>query len=190
MGRSPVIFPGVMLRTAVVVLAVSSALAGCSADAEPRSLPPVPVVSPTPAVLSIPPEAMAETPQGAAAFVRYYFGDVVNQAYATLDAAQVAALSGTECASCANVVADVERLRDASVTVAGSRFKIAFAEAAPSDEDGSIVVDLRFSSDPYVEVSADGTTVREEPAQVDVDAQVKVVRQAEAWVVAAIATST
>jgi hypothetical protein len=189
MCRSPVILPPVVIRgTAVVVVLVAAALAGCNAEADPTPLPPLPSVSPTPETLQVPPEATPATAQGAAAFARYFFGTLVNQAYVELDAAAVRAWAGDQCKSCENIAADVERLRAANLRVLGERFKIAYAEAAPPEPDGSIVVDMRFSSDPYIETAADGSQVREEPAQVDVDAQVKLEQRSGRWLVTAIRT--
>lgn len=185
----PDTLPAVVTRGGVMagLVALSLGVAGCSTEAGPQPLPPVPSVSPAPSEMPIPPEAMAETPQGASAFARYFF-DIVNQAYASGDASTVTALSASECESCKNIAADVRRLGAAKLMVDGSRFKVAFAEAAPAEADGSIIVDFRFSSDPYVERAKDGSAVREEPAQVDVDAQVKLRRRGSAWEVYAIRT--
>jgi hypothetical protein len=186
--RSPVILPPVVMRGMATALVLVLALAGCSADADPKPLPPLPSVSPTSVVPQVPPEATPDTPQGAAAFTRYFFGTLVNVAYRDLDAASVRAWAGDECQSCENIAADIERLRAADLRVPGDRFKIAFAEAAPPEPDGSIVVDMRFSSDPYVETAADGSEMREEPAQIDVDAQVKLLQRQGRWIVTAIRT--
>lgn len=178
-----------MARAVAAGLAASLLLAGCSGDEEqPRTLPPAPSASPSPVVLPVPPEATPETAQGAAAFARYFFDVVVNSAYGTVDPRQIEVLSTTACNSCDNIVADIERLRDAGLRVYGKRFKLVFAEASPAESDGSIVVDFRFSSDPYLERDASGATVREEPAQIDQDAQVKLVRRNRAWAVEAIRT--
>ena len=178
-----------LIRPVVVALGVAMVLGACSSDGEPRPLPPLPSPSPTQAAaLPVPPEATPETPQGAAAFARYYFGDLVNQAYEDLDPRPVEAASTSACGSCEAVVSDIERLREAGLRVAGDRFKIVFAEAAPADVDGSIIVDFRFSSDPYVETDGAGKVVREEPAQIDQDAQAKLVRRDGGWVVDAIRT--
>jgi len=49
--------------------------------------------------VSIPAEAMQQTPEGAVAFVKFYF-DQVNKAYMTPDAALIPPLGETECKSC------------------------------------------------------------------------------------------
>ena len=70
----------------------------------------------------------------------------------------------------------------------GKRFDISFAEATQPDPDGSVIVDFRFSSDPYVEVDETGKAIRTEPAQVDQDAQAKLAWRGTGWVVTAIRT--
>lgn len=177
------------IRAAAAALVISTVLVACSNDPAPSPLPVLPTASPTPTALSVPPEALAETPHGAAAFTRYYFAQVVNEAYTALEPSMVRELSAAECGSCANIVSDIERLREAGLRVEGLRFKIAFAEAPPADPDGSIIVDFRFSSDPYVEQDENGATLRQEPAQTNQDAQVKLVpRPSGGWIVEAIRT--
>jgi hypothetical protein len=188
MCRSPVILPPVVIRGTAAAVALVAALAGCSAEADPTPLPSLPSVSPTPVAPQVPPEATPATAQGAAAFTRYFFGTLVNQAYLELDAGPVRLWAGAECRSCENIASDIERLRGADLRVPGDRFKVAFAEAAPPEPDGSIVVDMRFSSDPYIETASDGSQVREEPAQVDVDAQVMLKQRSGRWLVTAIRT--
>lgn len=131
---------------------------------------------------------MPETPAEASAFVRHFFSKVVNSGYAAVDASQVRSLSAPECGSCANIVSDIERLKAASTRVPGQRFKVAFAEAAQPEPDGSVIVDFRFSSDPYVEISSSGAVVQQQPAQINQDAQAKVRRSGSSWVVTAVRT--
>lgn len=190
-------------------------LVGCSAEeARPSTVPPLAVGSPSASagpkapsatqpsqeipdetaastdanVTSIPDEATHPTPEAASAFARYYFETLVNGAYRTLDPALVAAASTEECGSCGNIVKDVRRLKASSLSVAGPRFTLDYAEAAPPEADGSVIVDFRFSSDPYVERNETDSVVREEPAQVGQDAQVKLVRRSNSWAVMAIRT--
>ncbi len=135
---------------------------------------------------AVPTAARGDSPRGAKEFASYYFTSVVNDAYASGDPAQVIALSDSSCGSCANIVADIERLNNAGLRVEGHRFKLRFAEAAPPDTDGSVIVDFRFSSDAYVEVNTAGETRLTEPPQVDQDAQVKLLWRHSSWIVLGI----
>jgi len=159
-------------------------LAGCSSDEPPTTLPTVPASAmPSPSGAfrpGIPLEAQPTTPESASAFVRFYF-EQVNGAYSTSDAAAVTSLSGPDCNSCRSIVADVERLASAQTSVAGQRFKISFVATAPVLPDGGFVVDFRYSSDPYVEMTAAGEVRRDEPPQIDQDAQARLVRQDDRW---------
>lgn len=167
---------------------LASATASAGTGVAPTSTPSAGGSAEVPVVRDVPTVAQVESPQGASAFVTYYFTTIVNGAYASGDPAAVAALSDPACGSCANIVADVLRLTKTGRRVAGDRFKLHFAEAASPDEDNSVVVDFRFSSDTYAEVDSAGRTVRTEPAQVRQDAQVKLDRRGGSWVVVAIRT--
>lgn len=134
----------------------------------------------------IPPEATAETQSGASAFARYYFSVVVNQAYKDFDTRAVTALSGPQCNSCKNIVSDIDRLRSEGRKVAGERFVIEFAETAPTASDGSAIVDFRYAADRYLEVDQSGVVVRDVPPRVKQDAQVKLVRSGDGWLVSGI----
>ena len=173
-------------------LGVGLLLAGCSGDPGSTVLPPlpstVPAVSVDPSVVPLPPEAVPETAQGASAFAKYYFAEVVNAAYLSLDADLVVELSAPDCNACQNIIGDIGRLRAAGRTVPGVRFKVQFAEAPAADADGSFVVDLRFSSDPYLETESSGEVVRRQAAQVNQDAQVRITRGAKGWSVRGIRT--
>ena len=194
-----------MRTVAAGVVLLLAAVSGCSAEeAAPAEVGPLAsatardqvapassIASERPAVPKaekVPTAAQEDSPQGASAFVQHYFGAVVNEAYATGDPSAVAALSDASCGSCANIVADVERLEGAGLRVGGSRFRVRFAEASPPESDGSVIVDFRFSSDEYVEVDASGVKVRTEPAQVNQDAQAKLLWRGSGWIVTAIRT--
>lgn len=176
----------VTIRTVAALSAtVTLVLSGCSSDPEPKVLPPAPSAAPSTGALPLPSEAAAETPQGAAAFTRFYFSEV-NRSYALLDPAPVRALSAPDCNSCKNIIEDIERLKAAGLTVAGDRFRLEFAEAPPVGADASAIVDFRFDADPYVEKDAAGKVVRDLPSQEDQDGQAKLVRQGTGWVLSGL----
>lgn len=172
---------------AALVLVLAAGLTGCSSQEEdPGTLPRLESASPSPAApLPVPSEAMAETPQGASAFARYFF-ETVNRAYKARDPDIVRALSTVECGSCDAVAGDIERLRTEDHTVAGSRYLLTFAEAAPAEEQGRIIVDFAFSADPYVERDSEGSVVQDYPAQAVQEGQAMLTRVSGAWRVNAI----
>lgn len=169
------------IRAAAAAVCASLLLVGCSADADdPEPLPPVESASPSAVALPLPSEAAAEDAFGASAFVRYFFAQV-NSSYSSLDAAPVRALSASDCNSCKNIIDDIERLESSGLSVAGNRFTLDYAEAPPPDGDGSVIVDFRFDSDPYVERSRDGQVSRNNPAKKDQMGQAKLIRRQGEW---------
>lgn len=179
-----------LFQTAVKLMALSLVLLGCGADeSKPTVLPPVPSSSsaaPSQAMSAPAAQRAVETPEEAAAFARYFFAELVNEAYRSLETSAITRVSADECNSCANIVSDVARLRDARHSVAGRRFVIEFAEAAPAGRGEGFVVDLRFSADRYLEVDDAGVVIRDVPPRSKQDAQAKVVRVNDSWVVTGI----
>lgn len=153
----------------------------CSADPEPEPLPPVPSVSPTPLVLPLPSEAAAATPQGAAAFTRYYF-DAVNQAFAAGDASQVRVLSDPGCDACNNLARAIEEEPAPGERIEGGDYQIVFAESPPTD-NGDVVVEIRYALTAVRVLAADGRVIRTKPEVSAVDAQVRLIRNGGSWVV-------
>ncbi len=117
--------------------------------------------------------------------MRRYF-DLVNDAYASKDAADVRRLSAPQCGSCAAVAEDIDRLAARSHDVEGRRYILSTAEAAPARPDGQVVVDFRFDTDPYVERDGDGALVQQFPAERSRDGQVLVDPSGGKWQIAAI----
>ena len=171
----------VTIRAGLTALCVVAALAGCTEAAAPAPLPSVPTASPTAAALPIPPEATPETPQGAAAFTRYYF-DVVNRAFVAGDASDVRRLSDPECEGCNNLVRAIEEEPDPGERIEGGEFEVIFAESPPV-EGGDVIVDLRYAVTELRVVGQDGRVIRTTPAEPGIDAQLRLIREGQAWVV-------
>lgn len=169
------------IRTGAAALAVGVLLAACSSDPEPDPLPPAPSVSPTPVVLPLPSEAAAETPQGAAAFARYYF-DVLNRAFASGDATQVRQLSHPGCDACNNLIGAIEEEPDPQERIEGGDYRIVFAESPPA-EAGDVVVEVRYSLTEVRVLRPDGAVVRTKPAEPGIDAQLRLIRRGSSWIV-------
>lgn len=195
------------MRTAAAVSALVLGLlaAGCSTDeTEPSTLPPVPLPStsyrdgsstrPTAAgpsdsagttKLTVPTQTAGVTPAAASAFTKHFFG-VINDAYLQRSAQPVRELSSQECGSCAAVIADISRLSAANSRVAGRRYILSAAEAAPPLPNGRVVVDFRFTADAYVERDPQGRMVQRFPAEDARDGQVMLEPIAGSWRVTAI----
>jgi hypothetical protein len=174
------ILPFVMMRRVAAVVCVA-ALAGCSSDAEPEPLPPVASASPSPAAaLPVPPEATPETAPGAAAFARYYL-ELLNVAFRTSDATAVKAVSTQECEGCQNLIAAIERGDEPGETVTGGDYSVVFAEAPPV-ENGDVIVELRYDVS-EVQVRQDGGDVSTLPAKTAIDAQMRLLRRGDIWMV-------
>lgn len=70
--------------------------------------------------------------------------------------------------------------------VAGLRYKLSAAEAAPAGADGRIIVDFRFTDDPYVEMNDARMIVKDLPSTGTQDGQAMVLRVRDEWRVSAI----
>lgn len=171
-----------MLRSAVVAVFLSGSLLGCSSDPEPRTLPPAPSPSPTAAaVLPVPPEATPETPQGAAAFTRYYL-ELLNQAFAAGDASRVRELSDPECDACNNLIKAIEQEEEPGQRIEGGDYRVLFAESPPV-ENGDVIVDLRYALTEARVLRLDGTIVRTTPPNPGINAQLRLLRRDGSWIV-------
>jgi hypothetical protein len=180
MCRSPVILPPVVIRgTAAVALA--AALVGCSAEADPTPLPPLPSVSPTPETLQVPPEATPATAQGAAAFARHYF-ELVNKALETGDATAVRGASAPGCGGCRNLIAAIEEPLPAGERVEGGLFELIFAESPPV-EDGDVIVEIRYSTTEVRVFGPQGELKETIPATAATNGQLRLMRKSDGWVV-------
>ena len=194
------------MRTAAAVTALVlwMAVSGCSSDeAEPSTLPAVPTASagttgaepsplpssgaltPRPSTSARPSAAATDAPAAAVAFARHFF-DVINDAYLERSPDRVRTLSTPECGSCTAVVNDIGRLAAEDHQVAGRRYIVESAEAAPPLADGRVVVDFRFTTDPYVEVDRQKRVVKDFAAEPARDGQMMLEPQSGMWRVLAI----
>lgn len=145
-------YPPVMGRrsvpTGVVLVLV---VAGCSGpgSAKPKVLPPVPSatavasVSPTASAMPVvvPSAAVPATPQGAAAFVRFFYGEL-NGAFQDGHDERIRVLSDPACGTC-NVLADAVRSgRWADQKVIGISFQAQSVEAATEQHGATLVTVL------------------------------------------------
>lgn len=181
MPRSPVILPPVGMRGTAAVVALMAALAGCSADADPKPLPPLPTVSPTPEALQVPPEATPATAEGASAFARFYL-ELVNRAFKARDASAVRAVSHPECDACNNLISAIERPEPPGQSSEGGDYQVLLA-ATPGGQGEDVIVDLRYALAEGVVTDSSGAVIKRIPPNPGVDAQMRLIRGATGWTV-------
>ena len=183
------------MRTAAAVtaLVVWLAVSGCSSDeAEPSTLPAVPSASSStrpsaspaavaPSIPPVPSAAESATPQGATAFAKHYL-EVLTTAFHEADARSLRQLSDADCGGCNNFIAAVEASATEKERTEGGIFEVVFAEAPPLQSDETIV-ELRYLRSAATIVDSRGTTVTTLAADPPLDAQMRVRRLGESWLV-------
>ena len=121
-------------------------LGACSGSSDPKVLP-LPTLSstasPSPTPLVVPSAAVVASPQGAAAFSRYYFS-VLNQAFRNRESAGLRELSNEACTTCSALARAVDELATKRQTLVGGAYTVISAEAPPL-EGGQVVVDVVYS---------------------------------------------
>lgn len=149
-------------------------LAGCSAERASQAAPLPPLRTPSaapsaslspslapiaaPVAVAVPAEASANTPQGASAFARFYFAELL-RAYTTYDTRAVRSLAAETCRTCAGLTGGIDSMRQAQQRVTGPPLAIHFAEA-PGFGYGPVTVDVQYSIPEYKLVDGQGTVVR------------------------------
>lgn len=169
------------IRTCLAAAAVAALLVGCSSEPEPEPLPPVPTTSPTPVALPLPSAAAAATPQGAAAFARYYF-DLINQGLTSGDGAAVRAVSDPGCGGCRNLIGAMEQEPTPGERIEGGLFEIVSAESPPLEE-GAVIVSLQYRVTEVRVLNDAGAVLRTTPAEGPSNGQLRLKRQGSSWIV-------
>lgn len=162
-------------------------LGACSGSSDPKVLP-LPTLSstasPSPTPLVVPSAAAANTPQGAAAFARFYF-EQLNQAFLSLDGSVLRSFAAPGCETCENYAGAVERLRAAGHRLDGGQYKLIFAEA-PAFEPGLVTVDLAWRRAAARELDAAGSVVKSGAEEVRRDGQMSLEWRNRQWAVRGI----
>ena len=152
------------VRTAALLCAVL--LAGCSSESErPTTLPPVsaaPSASASAAASVVPVKAQAETPEGAAAFARFWYEEI-GRAFADKDPEIIRRLSAPGCETCGLFVSSLTKLRQNDERTTAVIYDIVFAEA-PAIDGSEARVDVVYDSPAIKRYDASGKIIREEPA--------------------------
>lgn len=175
---------GVGLLTAVLV-------AACGSEPEsPRPLPPVsPAASPSAsAAPEVPAQARAATPQGAAAFARFWF-DALNRAAATGDTAELRALSTSACTACTRFADSIDFLYSQG-GIRGGVFSLVAAEAPPIEPgDDEAAVTVVYNVTATEQLAADGSVSKRIEPLNNVSGEMTLRRAGDGWLAAELVTS-
>lgn len=170
------------IRSAATMLALAL-LPGCGSDEVPApTLPPL-TATPPPTASALPtppPEAEPATPEGAAAFARFYL-ETVTASLAEADPEPLASLSDEGCEGCNNLIALAEELRDSGQRIRGGEYNVAVAEAPAPEVPGDYIVTLRYELAASATLDASGAELATEAAAPPTDAIMRVVREADQW---------
>jgi hypothetical protein len=173
------------MRTGVVfaaaALTVTAGVVGCGGSAgSPQALPSLsPAASASPPPSPVPTGVQAPTAQGAAEFVRFFYGQI-ERGFAVRDPQLVAALSLPSCTACGNYIRSMTKLRANNERAEG--FKITLKSAvAPADTGRQARVDVSWSYPGATRYDASGKVIRREPATRGIEEQVDLVRVGDEW---------
>jgi hypothetical protein len=177
----------------IAALLLSLCLAACSADnAQPTVLAPS---SPSPTVTSadtpaireidapvLPPEAEAQTADGAMAFVRHYFA-VVDYAYATGDTVPLAAVSDPECAPCARIISLVNDATSRKLTYYRDPTTISSVSGLVEEPFEAVEIDMVYSTSGLSKVDQSGVVVATTDPVTDQHLRMLLIKSGTSWLV-------
>lgn len=169
------------------------ALVGCSGQ-EKRAVVPLPppppplVASPSPTALVVPAAAQAATPQGAAAFARFYINEL-SRGFNTGDMSAVRRLSHPQCSFCSEVSDATEKQARSGLKFSGGVYTVRFAEAAES-APGDALVDVDYSRSASRTATSDDVLVKQRAAEPRGSMLVRTVQSGGGWLVRGVRFST
>lgn len=177
------------VRVVTPLLLVAALAVGCGAEEEtPRALPSVSVTTaPSPTAAPVPTEAQAETPQGAAAFARFWF-DTLNNAAATGETDALRELAHPECQACTNFADSIDVLYEDGGGIRGGVFTVVVAESPGDDDPAAATVTVIYDVTPTQQLAQDGSVAQQIEALDDVNGEMTLVRQQSGWFVRELVT--
>ncbi|MCW2605310.1 MAG: hypothetical protein JWO60_3 [Frankiales bacterium] len=171
------------VRLVALVPVLGLLLAGCSEE-KPKALPvPTavsPIASPSPSAAGVPSEAVGETPQAAAAFVRYYY-EQLGQALVSLDSSKIKPLFTSSCKTCATSVKNIDAERSKARRYSGGGITVRSAEGIALDAKRTAVTTV-YDSNPLIRETGPGAP-SPLPSRDGITVEVQVVRSGSSWLV-------
>jgi len=138
---------------------VLSACGGGGSDSKDKlaAAAKTPSSTPTPVQTPLPDAATKHTDDGAVAFVQFYFGTILNDAYQQADVKRLVSVSDPNCVVCRATVGDIaffaaqgDKAQGGKVTV--SNVKVAESNSAVTS------LNLTYSAEKLSELNQDGST--------------------------------
>ena len=160
-------------------------LGACSGSSDPKVLP-LPTLSstalPSPTPLVVPSAAAANTPQGAAAFARFYF-DAVNKSFQNRSGSTLREISASSCKTCMGLASAADRLAAADQRLRGGVYTVLSAEAPPL-EGSRARVDVVYRRTAATTVDRLGTPVGTGPEELPTTVVLTLTGGPKGWMVA------
>jgi len=172
-----------LVRVVCAAALVLGLATGCGGEEEgPEPLPPL-AASQSPSVaasaVAVPSQAVAQTPEAAAEFARFFYAEV-ERAYREKDPTVVERLSAPGCSACERFVDSLTKLRDDGESVTPVVYEIIAAEA-PAFEGGEARVDVIYNSPAITRRDRSGAVISTEPEVEAFEEQVTLVRTPNGW---------
>ena len=173
------------VRAGCWLLALTALLGACSSEEPPGALPPVALSGPSPSrepAPSAPPlEAMNESSAGASAFARFFVLSI-GTAFATANPALIAEHSATGCGGCDALIASAGELRSLGHRRIGGDY-LDISAVSPAVVDGEVVVSISYRRSEGRVVDASGATISSAPPVPQTNAQMRLSRSSDIWLV-------
>jgi hypothetical protein len=175
----------VRLRSTTALLACVVLVAACSGNSKPQVLPTLrPTPSATVAPVAIPSPARVRSPQGAEAFIRFFFVQL-NQAFASSNADLIKAHSNSECGTCRTYEAALTASKRDGHFIRGDSFGVSNVAVPPLQSLGTIA-EVSGRTPARTVVDAAGATVEVLKDDGAFHLQVAVKWSGQRWVVSGI----
>lgn len=116
-----------------------------------------PSSTPTPVQAPMPDAALQHTDAGAVAFVQFYFGTILNDAYAQGDVRRLVSVSDPNCVVCRATVGDIAFFAAQGDRAQGGKVTISNVKVAESNSEVTSI-NLTYAADKLNELNQDGST--------------------------------
>jgi len=116
----------------------------------------------------MPDAALKHTDDGAVAFVQFYFGTILNEAYARGDVKRLVSVSDPNCVVCRATVGDIAFFAAQGDTAQGGKVSVAGVKIAESNTEVTSI-NLTYSAEKLAELNQDGSTAYSVPARTGIE---------------------